>query len=81
MSTKRSHILKQTYSWKLQVCLSMCDHLVDIMHERVKTWINYLKRPFGYSLKQFFGGNFYADQKECDIKKNLHSFKKYFCFF
>ena len=24
---KRSHILKQTCSWKLQVCLSMCDLL------------------------------------------------------
>ena len=24
MVTKRSHILKQTCSWKLQVCLSMC---------------------------------------------------------
>ena len=26
--TKRSHILKQTFSWKLQVCLSMCDIFV-----------------------------------------------------
>ena len=26
---KRSHILKQTYSLKLQVCLSICDLLVD----------------------------------------------------
>ena len=25
MVTKRSHILKQTCSWKVQVCLSMCD--------------------------------------------------------
>ena len=24
MSTERSHILKKSYSWKLQVCLSMC---------------------------------------------------------
>ena len=37
MSTKRSHILKQTYSWKLQVCLSMCDLLVDTRYQRVKT--------------------------------------------
>ena len=36
MSTKRSHILKQTCSWKLQVCLSMCDPLVDSRHWRVK---------------------------------------------
>ena len=36
MSTKRSHILKQTCSWKLQVCSSMCDLLVDIRHWRVK---------------------------------------------
>ena len=30
MSTKRSHIPKQTYSWKLQVYLSLCVLLVDI---------------------------------------------------
>ena len=36
MSSDRSHILKQTCSWKLQFCLSMCDLLVDIRHERVK---------------------------------------------
>ena len=28
MVTKRSHILKQTCSWKLQVCLSTCDLFV-----------------------------------------------------
>ena len=27
--TKRSHILKQTWSWRLQVCLSLCDVSVD----------------------------------------------------
>ena len=36
MSTKRSHILKQTCTWKLQVCLSMCDLLAGIRHQRVK---------------------------------------------
>ena len=30
MSTKRSHILKQTCSFQLQICLSMCDILVNI---------------------------------------------------
>ena len=35
MSTKRLHILKQTCSWKLKVCLSMCDLSVDIRHLRV----------------------------------------------
>ena len=29
MSTKRSHMLKQTCSWKVQICLSMCDFLVE----------------------------------------------------
>ena len=29
---KRSHILKQTYTWKLQVCLSMCDLFVTTGH-------------------------------------------------
>ena len=29
MSTKRSHILKETCRFQLQVCLSMCDFLVD----------------------------------------------------
>ena len=42
--TKRSHILKQTWSWKLknwklQVCLSACDLLVDNKHQRVKSFI------------------------------------------
>ena len=36
MSTKRLHILKQTCSFQLQVCLSMCDLLVDIRHQRFK---------------------------------------------
>ena len=36
VSTKRSHILKQTCRFQLQVCLSMCDLLVDTRHERVK---------------------------------------------
>ena len=30
MSTKRSHLLKQTCSWKLQFCLSVCDHFVKL---------------------------------------------------
>ena len=29
MFPKRSYILKQTCSWKLQVCLDICDVLVD----------------------------------------------------
>ena len=29
MVTKRPHILKQTYSFRLQVCLSMCDLLLS----------------------------------------------------
>ena len=36
MSTERSHILKQTCNFQLQVCLSMCGILVDIRHQRVK---------------------------------------------
>ena len=32
LSTKRSYILKQTCSSKLQVCLSLCDLLVDTRH-------------------------------------------------
>ena len=36
MFTKRSHILKQTCSFQLQVYLNMCDLSVDIRHERVK---------------------------------------------
>ena len=36
ISTKRSYILKQTCSWKLQVCLSMGDLLVDTRCQRVK---------------------------------------------
>ena len=34
---KRSQILKQTYTWKLQVCLDMYDLLVGARRERVKT--------------------------------------------
>ena len=30
--TKRSHRLKQTCSWKLQVCLSLCDLFVTTRH-------------------------------------------------
>ena len=44
MSIKRSHIVKQTCSWMLQVYLSMCDLLLDIKHERVK--INVLRFSF-----------------------------------
>ena len=36
MITKRSHILKQTCSWYLQVCLSMCDLSVTTRYLRVK---------------------------------------------
>ena len=36
MVTKRSHVLKKTCSWKLQVCLSMCDLFVTTRHQRVK---------------------------------------------
>ena len=32
VSTKRSHVLKQTCSFQLQACLSMCDLLVDTRH-------------------------------------------------
>ena len=32
ISTKRSYILKQTCSFRLQVCLRMCDLLLDIRH-------------------------------------------------
>ena len=32
LSTERSRILKQICSWKLQVCLSMCDLLVETRH-------------------------------------------------
>ena len=36
MSTERSHILKQTCSFQLQDCLSVCELLVDIRHWSVK---------------------------------------------
>ena len=32
LSDKRSHIIKKTCSFKLQVCSSMCDLLMDIRH-------------------------------------------------
>ena len=32
VSTKRSYILKHTWSSQLQVCLSMCDLLMDTRH-------------------------------------------------
>ena len=35
VSTKRSYIFKQTCSWKLKVCLTMCDLLVDTRHQRI----------------------------------------------
>ena len=38
MSTKRSHIIKQTCSWKLQVCLSMCDLSVDTCTKGLNQW-------------------------------------------
>ena len=39
MSTKRSYILKQTYSLKMQVCLSMYDLLVDTRRYKVNDFI------------------------------------------
>ena len=39
MSTKRSHILKQTFSFQLQVYLSMCDLSLGTMHWRVNTFL------------------------------------------
>ena len=33
--TKRSHILKETCSFELQVCLSICDFFVTTRHYRV----------------------------------------------
>ena len=38
VSTKRLHILKETYSWKLQICLSVCNLLLDTRHSRVKSY-------------------------------------------
>ena len=40
VSTKKSHILKQTCSFQLQVYLSTCDLLVDIRHWRLKQNLN-----------------------------------------
>ena len=37
--TKRSHILKQTCSWKLRVCLIICDLFVTTRHLRFN-WIS-----------------------------------------
>ena len=39
MSTKRAQIVKQTCSFQLEVCLSMCDLLVDIRHKMVNNQI------------------------------------------
>ena len=36
MVTKKSHILKQTWSFQLQICLSMCVLFVTTRHWRVK---------------------------------------------
>ena len=38
VSTKRSNILEQTCSWKVQVCFSMFELLMDTRHESVKSW-------------------------------------------
>ena len=43
MFTKRSHIIKQTCSLNLQVCLSMCNIFVNTRHERVKKPQTFLK--------------------------------------
>ena len=40
MVTERSYILKQTCSFQLQVCLSMCDLFVTTRHHRVKMQIS-----------------------------------------
>ena len=40
MVSKRSYILKQTCSFQLQVCLSMCDLFVTTRHYRVKMQIS-----------------------------------------
>ena len=36
VSTKRSHILKQICSFQLQVCLSVCELLVDTRHQALQ---------------------------------------------
>ena len=41
VSTAKLHILKQTCSFQLQVCLSMCDLLVDL---KGLTWLSYIRR-------------------------------------
>ena len=52
MVTKRSHILKQTCKWKLQVCLSMCDLFValkklknDSRSNKNQEMLKFLKSP------------------------------------
>ena len=44
MSTKRSHILKQTCSFQLQACLSMCDLLADTGILRLSKLSNKIQR-------------------------------------
>ena len=58
MSTKRSHILKQTCSFQLQVCLSMCDILVDIRHERVNEVADRGQRDSGTGVSLWILRNF-----------------------
>ena len=51
MVTKRSHILKQTCSFELQVCLNMCDLYVTTRHERVNNLIHKTIAIFVVSIK------------------------------
>ena len=52
MSTKRTHILKQTCTGKLQVRLSMRDLLVDTRHERAKNqYLHSSANHFSYTLQ------------------------------
>ena len=43
---KRGHTLKQTCSFQLQICFSMCDLFVIIRHERIKIDEGYMPRTF-----------------------------------
>ena len=59
---KRSHILKQTCSFQLQVCLSMWDLFVTTRHQRVKIEtpahvcsVNFTKFVTKIFLQQTFG--------------------------
>ena len=49
--TKRSHMLKQTCSWKLQVCLSMSDFFLPPDIKDLKCMVNLMK--FGNVINPF----------------------------